>query len=77
MKRFGRREEAREQEEEQKDIGALNWPLTSADAEKLDQLARRQVRPTREHNAEVQRLLTLMGIPRIVECTKNTYAGSL
>lgn len=53
-KRFGRREEAREKEEETKDI---------ADAQLMDQLARRQVRPTREHNAEVQRLLTLMGIP--------------
>ena len=56
-KRFGRREEAREKEEETKDI---------ADAQLMDQLARRQVRPTREHNAEVQRLLTLMGIPWVV-----------
>lgn len=56
-KRFGRREEARAEEEEKKDI---------ADSETLDQLARRQVRPTREHNAEVQRLLTLMGIPWVV-----------
>ncbi|WFD30275.1 hypothetical protein MSPP1_001292 [Malassezia sp. CBS 17886] len=56
-KRFGKREEARTEEEEQKDV---------ADEQRLDQLARRQVRPTREHNAEVQRLLTLMGIPWVV-----------
>ncbi|WFD05789.1 Elongation of fatty acids protein 2 [Malassezia vespertilionis] len=57
VKRFGKREEAREQEEEVKDI---------ADTQVLDQLARRQVRPTREHNAEVQKLLTLMGIPWVI-----------
>ena len=68
VKRFGRREEAREQEEEKKDVGMLYFCLNSraADSETLDQLARRQVRPTKEHNAEVQRLLTLMGIPWIV-----------
>ncbi|KAN0060106.1 Elongation of fatty acids protein 2 [Thecaphora frezii] len=53
-KRFGKREEAREQQEEQKDV---------ADVEKMDQLARRQVRPTRQHNEEVRHLLKLMGIP--------------
>lgn len=37
-----------------------------ADAEKMDQLARRQVRPTRQHNEEVRELLKLMGIPCVI-----------
>ncbi|KAK0569090.1 Elongation of fatty acids protein 2 [Tilletia horrida] len=54
--RFGKREEAREEEEEEKDV---------ADNERMDQLARRQVRPTKTHNDEVRQLLGLMGIPCI------------
>lgn len=50
--------------------------LTSADNQLLDQLARRQVRPTREHNAEVQRLLTLMGIPWVIVRLSLTQAPS-
>lgn len=55
--RFGKREEARENEEEEKDV---------ADNERLDQLARRQVRPTKQHNEEVRELLKLMGIPCVI-----------
>lgn len=40
----------------------------------LDQLARRQVRPTRHHNAEVQRLLTLMGIPWVIVRSKDGFS---
>lgn len=58
--RFGKREEAREEEEEEKDV---------ADNERLDQLARRQVRPTRHHNEEVRELLRLMGIPCVIVST--------
>lgn len=54
--RFGRREEAREEEEEEKDV---------ATEERADQLARRQVKVTKQHNQEVRELLKLMGIPCI------------
>ena len=53
-KRFARREEAKEGEEEAKETGT---------AEDIDKLARRQVRVTKEHNEECKRLLALMGIP--------------
>lgn len=53
-KRFARREEAKEGEEEAKETGT---------AEDVDKLARRQVRVTREHNEECKKLLSLMGIP--------------
>lgn len=58
--RFGKREEAKEEEEEEKDV---------ADAERMDQLARRQVRPTKQHNEEVRTLLKLMGIPFVIVST--------
>ncbi|ORY26869.1 PIN domain-like protein [Naematelia encephala] len=53
-KRFARREEAKEGEEEARETGT---------AEDIDKLARRQVRVTKEHNAECKKLLALMGIP--------------
>ncbi|WWC67731.1 flap endonuclease 1 [Kwoniella pini CBS 10737] len=53
-KRFARREEAKEGEEEARETGT---------AEDIDKLARRQVRVTKEHNEECKRLLALMGIP--------------
>jgi len=55
--RFARREEAKEGEGEAKEIGTT---------EEVDKLNRRQVRVTKEHNAECQRLLKLMGIPVII-----------
>lgn len=56
-KRFARREEAKEDGEEAKEIGT---------AEQVDKFSRRTVKVTREHNEECRRLLKLMGIPVIV-----------
>ncbi|EIM81467.1 PIN domain-like protein [Stereum hirsutum FP-91666 SS1] len=56
-KRFEKREEAKEEGEEAKETGT---------AEDVDRFSRRTVRVTREHNAECQRLLRLMGIPVVV-----------
>merc|ERR1711881_495890 len=39
-------------------------------AEDVERFSRRTVRVTREHNAECQRLLTLMGVPYIVAPTE-------
>ncbi|KAG8910738.1 Elongation of fatty acids protein 2, partial [Tulasnella sp. 417] len=49
--------EATEQGEEAKEVGTT---------EEVDRLSRRTVRVTKEHNAECQRLLKLMGIPCVV-----------
>lgn len=60
-KRFQRKTEAQEQHEEMKEIGT---------AEEVEKFSRRTVRVTKEHNAEAQRLLKLMGIPYIVAPTE-------
>jgi flap endonuclease-1 len=84
--RYGRREEAKEEAEEEKDIGeivAVAWPslilttlcLTATD-ERTDQLARRQVKVTKKHNEEVRELLKLMGIPWVVVSTLESIAES-
>jgi flap endonuclease-1 len=60
-KRFQRKAEATEGLEEAKEIG------TTDDVEKF---SRRTVRVTKEHNAECQRLLKLMGVPYIIAPTE-------
>lgn len=74
-KRFERREEAKEGEEEAKETGACftclyqhrNLLLRSlGTTEDVDRFSRRQVRVTREQNEECRKLLGLMGIPYVV-----------
>ncbi|PPJ58240.1 hypothetical protein CBER1_08268 [Cercospora berteroae] len=60
-KRFQRKSEAQEQHEEAKETGT---------AEEVERFSRRTVRVTKEHNAEAQRLLKLMGIPYIIAPTE-------
>ncbi|KAF2174216.1 hypothetical protein M409DRAFT_62322 [Zasmidium cellare ATCC 36951] len=60
-KRFQRKSEAQESHEEAKETGT---------AEEVEKFSRRTVRVTREHNAEAQRLLKLMGIPYIIAPTE-------
>ncbi|KAK5119517.1 Elongation of fatty acids protein 2 [Meristemomyces frigidus] len=60
-KRFQRKSEAQEAQEEAKETGT---------AEDVEKFSRRTVRVTREHNAEAQRLLKLMGIPYIIAPTE-------
>ena len=60
-KRFQRKSEAQESHEEAKETGT---------AEDVEKFSRRTVRVTREHNAEAQRLLKLMGIPYIIAPTE-------
>ncbi|TFK27564.1 PIN domain-like protein [Coprinopsis marcescibilis] len=56
-KRYERREEAKEEGEEAKEVGTT---------EDVDRYSRRTVKVTRQHNEECQKLLRLMGIPCIV-----------
>ena len=60
-RRFQRKAEAQEALEEAKETGT---------AEDVEKFARRTVKVTREHNAECQRLLKLMGIPYIIASTE-------
>lgn len=60
-KRFQRKSEAQQAHEEAKETGT---------AEDVEKFSRRTVRVTREHNAECQRLLKLMGIPYIIAPTE-------
>lgn len=60
-KRFQRKSEALEQQEEAKETGT---------AEEVERFSRRTVRVTREHNQECQKLLKLMGIPYIIAPTE-------
>ncbi|KAI0427587.1 DNA-repair protein rad2 [Xylaria sp. FL1042] len=60
-KRFQRKAEANEDLEEAKETGT---------AEDVEKFSRRTVRVTREHNAECQQLLKLMGIPYIIAPTE-------
>lgn len=60
-KRFQRKAEATEGMEEAKETGT---------AEDVEKFSRRTVRVTREHNAECQKLLKLMGIPYIIAPTE-------
>lgn len=60
-KRFQRKTEAQAGMEEAKETGT---------AEDVEKFSRRTVRVTREHNAECQQLLKLMGIPYIIAPTE-------
>jgi flap endonuclease-1 len=60
-KRFQRKQEATESLEEAKETGT---------AEDVEKYSRRTVRVTREHNAECQELLKLMGVPYIIAPTE-------
>ncbi|KAI0097559.1 DNA-repair protein rad2 [Nemania sp. FL0031] len=60
-KRFQRKAEANADLEEAKETGT---------AEDVEKFSRRTVRVTREHNAECQQLLKLMGIPYIIAPTE-------
>lgn len=60
-KRYQRKQEATEGLEEAKETGT---------AEDVEKFSRRTVRVTREHNAECQKLLKLMGIPYLVAPTE-------
>ncbi|KAG5642549.1 Elongation of fatty acids protein 2 [Asterophora parasitica] len=56
-KRYEKRAEAKEDNEEAKEVGTV---------EEMDKFSRRTVKVTREHNEECRRLLKLMGIPVVV-----------
>lgn len=60
-RRYQRKQEATEGLEEAKETGT---------AEDVEKFSRRTVRVTKEHNAECQRLLKLMGIPYLIAPTE-------
>lgn len=49
-------------------MGRSDCILCLATEERADQLARRQVKVTKQHNQEVRELLKLMGIPCVTVC---------
>jgi flap endonuclease-1 len=73
-KRFERRDEAKEGEEEAKEVGEwqsvvdvrFTHMCPAGTVEDIDKFSRRQVRVTKEHNEECRKLLALMGIPVVV-----------
>lgn len=60
-RRYQRKQEANEGLEEAKETGT---------AEDVEKFSRRTVRVTKEHNAECQRLLKLMGVPYLIAPTE-------
>lgn len=60
-RRYQRKQEANEGLEEAKETGT---------AEDVEKFSRRTVRVTKEHNAECQRLLKLMGVPFLIAPTE-------
>ncbi|KAJ3997851.1 flap endonuclease 1 [Lentinula boryana] len=67
-KRFARREEAKEEGAEAKEVGT---------AEDVDRFSRRTVKVTKQHNEECIRLLQLMGIPVIAPSEAEAQCAEL
>ncbi|KKF93420.1 Flap endonuclease 1 [Ceratocystis platani] len=61
---------ARRTARKQEATTALEAAKEAGDAEEIEKFARRTVRVTREHNAECQKLLKLMGVPFLIAPTE-------